>query len=549
MTSRVGRRDEPFVPLDQRLILALAIPLQLMVLYWVPLAYECDAAVYYSYAVERTYRGPGYPLLIWATGQYWPQTFAGTVVAHAVFGVLSPLMIYRTLAPLTRWGALAAGVAFTLSLVPFTAAKLMLAEQLFIVLVIATVYLLSRYWFTRDRKYIYLTFAAGFAAMFTRWEAQAVLAVCAIALLACCATTDRRNFKAWAIAALVTVLSLTGWSLYRAIKMHDMRVFGSIQNGTGDQLFWWLYVFLPQELYQWEQVFDPAVQEQRRHDPPDAGPNYHLVDIDNGPATQRLAALIRRIAKERPAEELFGSERVEPGKGGFLTRLGGDPDRLISDIFDRPKGVYVFSVPAEIKKELGPRDAQRLLLDVCTEAIRRHPTFYVSKLSVALGLVGIIADPGWALGGRAEVPLLTMWGDMAYADVPFDLAGCTTGSLPPRMVAENLWDSKLPRATTTYIRFMSLGRNLLRNIVGPLFLLSLLMLPFAPARGLFSTVAASVIALIGVVATMGGGAYSRYEYGVLPLLLIVTVGGGLGAVQIVRRLTRGRMTLSGTSTA
>ena len=542
MSSPVRRRDEAFVRFDQRLIIALAIPLQLVMLYWVPLAYECDAAVYYHYSVKTTYRGPGYPLLIWATGQYWPQTFAGTVIAHAVFGVLSPLMIYRTLAPLTRWGALTAALAFTLSLVPFTAAKLMLAEQLFIVLVIATVYFLSRYWFTRETRYIALTFAAGFGAMFTRWEAQVVLAACAVGLLIWCASTGRAHLKSWAIAALVTVLALTGWSLYRAIAMKDMRVFGTLQNGTGDQMFWWFYNVYGPEVYQWERALDPAVNELRKNDPPEVGARQHIVHEDNGPATQRLFSLIRQIARERPIEELFGAQTVTPGAGGYLTRLSGDPEQLIADIFARPSNTYVFSVPGEIRRELGPRAAQELLLDVSWEAFKRYPVpIIASKIAMSLGMVGVTAKHGYVAhyqAGIRESPFMTMWGDLAYGDVPFDLAGCTTGSLPPRMITENLWDSRLPRTTNTYIAYMSMGRNLLRNTVGPLFLLSLLLLPFMPARGLFTTIAISVLALIGVVATMGGGVYARYEYGVLPLILIVTVGGFLAVGRILSRVSR-----------
>ena len=139
---------------DERLIVLVAAPLQLLVLYMVPLVFECDARTFYEWSAATTYRPPLMTGLLLFTGQYHLDTFLVTVLAHAMFGVLSCLLVYRTLVPLTRWGALVAAMAYVLSLVPFTAAKLMLAEQLFTVAVLWAVYCLSRYWFSEERRYI-----------------------------------------------------------------------------------------------------------------------------------------------------------------------------------------------------------------------------------------------------------------------------------------------------------------------------------------------------------------------------------------------------------
>ena len=115
-----------------------------------------------------------------------------------------------------------------------------------------------------------------------------------------------------------------------------MRVFGTVQNGTGDQLFWNVYNFDSRGIYHWEQVFDSAVRAQRQQDPPGTAEQHMIVRVENGPATQELAETIRRIARERPTEQVFSADRVDPGSGGYLTRLGGSPDRLVSEIFDNP---------------------------------------------------------------------------------------------------------------------------------------------------------------------------------------------------------------------
>ena len=52
------------------------------------------------------------------------------------------------------------------------------------------------------------------------------------------------------------------------------------------------------------------------------------------------------------------------------------------------------------------------------------------------------------------------------------------------------------------------------------------------------TIYAAAVGLIVIVGTLGGGADSRYEYAVLPLLLIAATGAMPGAVRlwdVVRR--------------
>ena len=133
---------------------------------------------------------------------------------------------------------------------------------------------------------------------------------------------------------------------------------------------------------------------------------------------------------------------------------------------------------------------------------------------------------------------MNLWSDQSYLDFPYDLAGCASGVLPGRMLDEYQWDRGLPRATASFVPFLSVGRNWLRNIVGPLFLVSVFLVPFARSRGLLVTIYAAAAGLIGICGTLGGGAYSRYEYAVLPLLLIATTGALPGAVRlwdVVRR--------------
>ena len=508
----------------QWILLALAVPLQMLTLYAVPLVFECDAAAYYNFSVSGTYRPPLFPAFLWLTGQYHLQSFVGTVVAHAALGVVAPLLLYRIVAVWARGPAFLAALLYTLSLVPFTAAKLMLSEQLFTTFVLGSLVLLSSYVAGAPRHWFVWSVVCALGAMFTRWEGQALLG--AVLLCGAVLAWRRRDVKGLALGLVLVLLTCGGWSMYRAIALKDARVFGTLNNGSGDQLYWQMYGYMSPEVYGWERYLasDPApapVLAER-------AAAYRVLRPDAGPAASELADRIRQIAKARPDEDVLGARTVGGEKGGYFTRLGGDPDRLVQDIFSAPSSTYVFSVPAELRRELGPRDSERLLNRVNFEAIRAHPTFWLSKTVVALNYLGVfVPSPLALLAGAPLTPkamLMVQWDEIHYANVPFDLGQCASGSLPARMLGEYRWDSRLPRSSARFVALMSFARNVVRNVVGPIVLVLGLLALFTPAALLYVTVAASAVVLIGVVAVLGGGVYTRYEYAVIPLLLVLFAG-------------------------
>jgi len=176
------------------------------------------------------------------TGQHAFHTFWGTVLAQGVLGVLGQLLVYRILTPAGPRLALACGTVYALSLLPFLAAKLMLSEQLFTFLVLATVYALGSYYRRRRPEWMYATVACGLLAMFTRWEGVIVLVTAGVALIA---ARQRAHVRHLLACAVLIVATLTGWSAVRAAIIGDWTVFGTLQNSTGDQVFYRVYRSLP----------------------------------------------------------------------------------------------------------------------------------------------------------------------------------------------------------------------------------------------------------------------------------------------------------------
>lgn len=541
---------------DMVAIGAVGLLLQAFCLYAVPLVFECDAAVYFNYSAAETYRAPAFAWLLTLTGQHLLHSFTGTVLVQALFGVAVPLLAYACIVPTSRATARVSAVLILCSLVPFTGAKLMLAEQLFMVLFLVCGMVLSRYLRTGRPSGILWVAAAGLAAMFTRWEGEFLLAACLLATLpAALRSPDRRAPIYWGAGVVVVLAVCVGWSYHRTRVMQDGRVFGTLQNGLGDQLFWAIYSSSGAwDTYYWEQILSPAVAAARRHDPPSAASTSTLLSLDNGPAARELASAIRRVAAARPSEDIFNAHLAYPGGGGFLTRLGGDPERLVAEIFSDSNDTYVFSIPGELRRELGAAGAERLLIGVCVEAIRRRPAFLASRGVRALEMFGVSLTPDVlsaaaranplgrfpaqggvrAIAGRGV--LLSLWDDIHYADMPFDMGGCATAALPPRMLTEYRWDSRLTRSSDSLVAVLSFARNAVRNTVGPLALLTWWILFASRERALYLSLMAGCLAVVGITGALGGGAYTRYESATLPIIVMLTC---VSIAMVVERVRAG----------
>ena len=122
---------------------------------------------------------------------------------------------------------------------------------------------------------------------------------------------------------------------------------------------------------------------------------------------------------------------------------------------------------------------------------------------------------------------MTFWGEAHYSKVGIDTTGCVASATPQEMQAENLRDHRItfPLTESTLFTLGNTMRNLVRNTAGVIFLFTWWFIPFSRHRAFFIFVVASALALIGVASIAGtGGAYSRYEIPIQPLILMTTTG-------------------------
>jgi len=543
---------------DQKILLALAIVFQAIYLLIIPLVVECDAAMYFNYAKSilgieggayTYYRPPGFPVFLIATGQLLFDSFIGTVVAHAAMGVLMPILVYRSLAPINRRTALICAFVLIFSGVPFLAAKLMLAEHLFTFLLIGVIYSFSRYYFSRNPQFIYPVIFLGLASMFVRWGGLIPLLLATITLVFI-GRRESGHFRHLLLALSVAAIITGSYSFLRSQVLNEPALFGSLHNVTSRQMFYRVYNDLTLRAMRWHQLLrlpEPDDENILRdyHTPHQYRPakqtrRLKLADPTNGPSTVRLRELIVTVATENPdgyrrLEPLLDQAYRWPGQSERdyyqedFGRFEGNAEAMAENFFDHPSPFYADYISNELNLKLGIARTDALLQNVVVEAVWAHPIILMSMVAQGMTFLGVNFEAlvRWLRGYPFKSPIMTFWGDANYSKGGIDTTGCVANALPPEMQAENLQDNQITLPLTESAVFMisTAMRNLVRNTVGIIALLTWWFIPFSRHRDFFIFIAASALALVGVVSVAGtGGANSRYEIIVLPLILMATTG-------------------------
>ncbi len=484
------------------------------------------------------YRPPGFSLFLIATGLIRFDSFTGPVFVYAAMGILAPWLVYRTLEPLSRLAATVTATAFIASSIPFSYTKLMLSDHLFMFLVLLMVYWFSRAYFFRSGLATFGALLAGTAAALTRSEGLPLF-LATVAFLAL-GLRRRRNFLVLALAVIVALLPLVAWSALRSSYAGQPVLFGSLNNFSGRQLLWRVYVSLPTEVLWWQRKVLHAPSQHLTAD----GSGVVLVDPQNGPATRRLYRLLVEIASEKPSrfhymkEALASSVGAPPG--GFYAHLfepfDGNPEDLATNVFAHPSQFYNDWMRGEVERKLGIVKADRLSRRVAWEAVAQHPVILGAVVSSSTWYFGIAFDQ--LLNGRMPpfAPIVTD----AYERVPFNLANCAV-RLTRSLMAEYRRDHRrgIPTMINRIVDAAQILHYTIRNVCGILFLFTVWVLPWSRRRAIGLFVATLALLSIGA-GSVGFGWNGRYEHWILPLMMMAVASSIVATDGLLRLWPQGR---------
>ncbi len=556
---------------DQIVLLAAAVLFQILYLLIIPLGFEADAAMYVRYAKSFVgaegaggsyYRAPGFPFFLVLSGQLLFDSFIPTVALHAVMGVLSPLLFYRSLAPVSRPTAFIAAAAFILSTTPFYGAKLMLAEHLFAFLIVAGFYGFSRYYFAHNVRFLHLSLLCFFTATFTRWEANPLLFV-GIIVFFFIARERSHHLRHLALATSLLAVLAMGWSAARSHAIAgDMSLLGSFHNWAGRQSFWMVYWGHKQPLRNWEEVLgwgDPDETELSmppQFIPPPAYEQVRpFVRPGNGPNTKKLRDLIIAAMTEEPwryrklespmvkAHQPPGEPRRDLYHESF-GQFDGNPEAFADNFFANANGNYTEFVPHALNQRIGLVETNRLLGDVFLETVAAKPVliplFMIQAGSNLLSLFGFdlraLIRHYKTMQQFLPPPMMAIWGKSHYSDIYYNMGGGAESHLPDSMQREIKTDHEITIPLRDRLfSYSDHLRNLVRNLGGMAALLTMWFLPFAEERRFALCLAALIIPYLVFGGSLGYGPGTRYEVAVQPLILLLAATGVMGFLALIKR--------------
>jgi len=492
--------------------------------------FEGDAADAYRYAqflagvpagVMTTWRPPGYPIFLIATGQIAFDSFRGTMFVQALFAVLCPLLMFHTLAPINRRLALLCGLFDITTSLPFSYITVMLSQNLYSFPIILLICLYSRYYFTKRPLYIYLSAATSFSLIVTQYEMVLIPLLLTIFVL----IRGRRRRGQYRAAFLSIALVLAGTvarSWERSVYIGQPEFFGSLHNDTAHVMFLRIYCYgtdsvtlaWERNLFTWNK-FEPT-------DITRDGRGLVLIRPRNGPNSAKLVDFINALPSMPPSPDLY-------------------PPKWKQTFFSEPDYAKGWALTQALNARLGSKGAEELLRGVVAEAMIAHPIILWDMMTSYLWYFGINLSTILQGTIAQHFPIGSLWAEDELLHLGYN------GHLAKWYLTDKMMRSYDHSFHPPWLSFMSkaipvgdIFENYSRNIIGPLFMVLIWFIPFSRYRVLFLFVALVPLLLI----TSNVAAYGfapRYEHASLQIICMAAICGFIALREVLQRRRVGRI--------
>jgi len=533
-------------------LLITSILIQTVFLFANPIGFECDGAMFYNYAKSillksysaSDYRPPGFPIFQIATGQIWPGTFILSIFSQLAMGITMPILIYKILERFGNGIAVLSSILLILSTVTYNYSTLILSDQLFGFTFLLSIFLFTKFYFDREKKFIKWFVITSLFCSFTRWEGIFLLFNGIIYIsyyyFKC------RNYKSIFILLTSIFLILFSFTILRAIYFKDIKMVGSLQNGSGSQLLFRIYnadySYLINNDFKKPADGNPQSLSNSDTGYIDTGNSKQYFNPKNGSYSKKLSEIVENYAKlnpdsyrsiERQILSLPISTLYDNSYKILFGRFDGEPKKLVEHIFSAPSNglnaQYVFYIDRAVKSTLGVVEGDKLLVKASIETIYSNPIIIQAMINDSLSLLGINILRG-PLANYSQISILNnlksffpYWDRNTYSWLDFDLGKCASNALNQHMLSEIIYSYKYTNKEFNNILtdIASYNRNLSRLILGLTFILFGWVLLFSKNKFYIYFLIGSLLPMILIYGLYIGGAGSRYEVATLPILIVI----------------------------
>ena len=528
-------------------LLLFSLVFQVAFLFASPIGFECDAAMFYNYAKAivfqgrsaSDYRPPAFPLFLLITGQIWPGTLIVTLFFQLAMGVLMPAIVFEILKRFGNSFAVIGSILTIFSTIPYNYSTLILSDQLFGFTFLLAIYFFTGFFFEKRTRDLRWFLVVSLVCTFTRWEGIFLLlnGLLYISYYYC----KSKRFKMVFLLNFSIVILLLFYTVVRAMYFHDIKMVGSLQNGSGLQLFYRAYTG-DYPAFQKNKVRNDQSLSSAKNGNLDQGNSVQFVSASNGPSTQKLKEIVERFAGENPDSyrklkpfilTLPISNSYDDSYETLFGRFDGQPKQMAEHIFATPSSnlnsQYLFYINRAVKASLGTVDGDKLLVSSAIETFIANPIIVFSMFNDSLSILGMdlfnfLSGINKSSFSESMNLLFPYWGRYHYDWLDFDLAKCASNSLSPHMIDELKLSYKVAdrKFNNVLVGVASFNRNLVRVALGISLILFGWTLIFSQNRLYLCVLVGTFFPMILIYGVYIGGAYTRYEVATIPLMIIIT---------------------------
>ncbi len=485
-------------------IFIISSVLQAIFFFAVRINFECDSAAYYNSSIGyftnnmnivSPYRGPIYPLIL----RIFEVTTSGNIypllIFQAILGAVMPTLIYLIINDYGKNKAILGSLIYMLSSIPFTSAKLILAEQFFIFFITVSAYFLNKFIKRNGTVNILLFSVFALLASLTRWEGLAlILSVCIIFILK--SLFNKNYLMPTILMIIIFSTTLLGYSAIRAYQYKDLKMFG-LQNGTGSQ---WL----------WRQYYSQGFRDF-------SGEIKYASGAYKGDTIQYIykSTIDYVLSNEAEFEALkitsIDNNNIDQKYINSLSKNKINIEYLINEAWKTPttSGSHIsFMMSRAIINKHGLVEGDKILQKGALNILISDPQAQLVVLQQGLAMLGI---------GKFKLDEKIQW----FEGPPLNIGGCLNNTGNENFIKNHnaIYVNYNPKIHSVASEL----RNLVRLSFPFLILVSLIQsIRRKKIQILYTILILSTGFNIGIVSLTGGGPYGKYDLTIFTYIILAT---------------------------
>ena len=506
------------------LLFLVSAIIQVFFFFSVRVSFECDSLAYYNSAIGyfsgnttlvSPYRGPIFAIVLKLFGVIDFGWIYPLIIVQGILGSILPVLVFSILKEFGKTKAYVGFSLFILSSIPFTAAKLILAEQFFLTFIIVAVFFLRK--FLTDyspanmKKFVWFASLASF----TRWEGLA-LVLASLFVFALISLKDVKFRKRFYSSLILFSIIFGGYAGLRAMFYNDVKMFG-LQNGTGTQWLWRQYASQGQIPGTATSKYDVQSREET--------PNFdgEIIQATGAYSRSHIQSVFRETVRYVMKNDLeydalrktaADNKNLSPMEIQNLEKNYSNVRFLINEAWEVPSvsGSHItFLMSRAVLQKYGLVDGDKLLQRAALDILMSESQARKVVARDAIQLVGL---------GNFSLKERIQW----YEGPKINIGGCLNATSNEDFIKSH--NEIYKYYNSTLHEYASQLRNLIRASFPYLFAVSLIHIFFyRRVHSLFLILILSTIINITIVSLTGGGPYNKYDLPIFSYLIIGLLSG------------------------